>query len=229
MQSLYNDEYFARTDRWSREPKYYEELEVLLDRLSLNTGSLVLDVGCNTGNGMSRIRSHFGCVAIGLDYPEAWMGKCRVPGTVRGDGHALPFPDSTFDAVFLLHVIGHVEAPEIAVAEAHRVLKTGGALALLTPNRRFVRMMRILDHLGIENHIPDPTVLRLYCREELQLLFRESAWQPEQCFTFGKLPPMLQVLRFFGLPLYRFRERIGCVAVKREICPGDSAIQRSAP
>ena len=215
--SLYNDEYFERTDRWSRQPKYYEELEVLLNRLPLNAGSLVLDVGCNTGSGLARVRSRFGCDVVGLDFPEAWMGKCKVSGAVRGDGHVLPFPDSTFDAVFLLHVIGHVEAPHKVVSEAYRVLKTGGALGLLTPNGRFVRMMRILDNLGIEHHAPDPTVLRLYREEDLRLLFHESAWQLEAFFTFGKLPHLLQLVRFFGSPLNRFRERICCVAVKRSV------------
>jgi SAM-dependent methyltransferase len=212
--SLYNDEYFDRTDRWSQRPKYYEELEMLLSHVPLNAASRVLDVGCNTGRGIARIGSRFGCDVVGLDYPEAWMGKCKVPAAVRGDGHVLPFRDSAFDAVFLLHVIGHVESPHKVVSEAYRVLKTGGSLALLTPNGRFVRMMRILDHLGIQHHTPDPTVLRLYRKEDLRFLFHELPWNVEECFTFGKLPHMLQLVQFFGLPLHRFQERICCVARK---------------
>jgi SAM-dependent methyltransferase len=210
--SLYNDEYFDRTDRWSRQPKYYEELETLFNRVRLSAASLVLDVGCNTGSGMARIHSRFGCAVVGLDYPEAWMGRCKVPGTVRGDGQVLPFPDSVFDAVFLLHVIGHVEGPHQVVSEAYRVLKSGGTLAILTPNRRFVRMMRFLDHLGIQQHTPDPTVLRLYCEEDLRLLFRELPWRVDEIFSFGKLPHVLQISRFFGLPLHRYQERLCCVA-----------------
>jgi SAM-dependent methyltransferase len=211
---LYTDEYFARTDRWSRQPKYYEELATLLNRLPLTEGCLVLDIGCNTGRGMEHIRSRFGCDVLGLDYPKAWMGKCKESGAVRGDGHVLPFPDSAFDAVFLLHVIGHVESPAKVLSEAYRVLKTGGRVALLTPNGRFVRTMRILDRLGIQHHTPDPTVLRFYGVEDLRLLFHDLPWQIENFFTFGKLPHVLQLLKVCGLPFHRYQERICCVARK---------------
>jgi SAM-dependent methyltransferase len=212
--SLYTDEYFARTDRWSRQPKYHEELEQLLSRLTLSEACLALDIGCNTGSGMEHIRSRFGCPVIGLDYPTAWMGKCKEPSAVRADGHALPFPDSAFDAVFLIHVIGHVENPAEVISEAYRVLKAGGRLALLTPNGRFVRMMRILDRLRIQHHTPDPTVLRFYGPEDIRLLFRNSPFQIEEFFTLGKLPHVLQLARHFGSPLHRYRERICCVARK---------------
>jgi SAM-dependent methyltransferase len=212
--SLYNDEYFDRTDRWSRQPRYFEELETLLSRLRLNAASVVLDLGCNTGNGLAHVRSRFGCTVLGLDYPKAWMRKCKVSDAVRGDGHALPFPNSAFDAVFLVHVIGHVETPPQVVSEIYRVLKTGGILALLTPNARFVRMMRILDRLGIQHHTPDPTVLRLYCMEDLRLLFRKLPWQIEEFFTFGKLPHALQLAHLFGFSLHRYQERICCLARK---------------
>jgi ubiquinone/menaquinone biosynthesis C-methylase UbiE len=212
--SLYTDEYFARTDRWSRQPKYYEELATLLDRLQLTEANLILDIGCNTGSGMEQIRSRFGCAVIGLDYPKAWMGKCKVSGAVRADGHALPFPDSVFDAVFLIHVIGHVESPDEVISEAYRVLKAGGRLAILTPNERFVRMMRILDRLRIQRHNPDPTVLRFYRPEDLRLVFRNLPWQVEEFFTLGKLPHVLQFAKLFGATLRRYRERICCVARK---------------
>lgn len=49
-----------------------------------------------------------------------------------GDMHALPFNDSSFDQVFLLHALTYSRAPETAVAEAARVLRHGGRLIMAT-------------------------------------------------------------------------------------------------
>lgn len=49
-----------------------------------------------------------------------------------GDMHELRFADASFDAVLLLHVLTYSERPELAIREAARVLRPGGALALVT-------------------------------------------------------------------------------------------------
>jgi len=46
-----------------------------------------------------------------------------------GDADALPFADASFDAVISNFGIHHVEHPERAIAEAHRVLGSGGTFA----------------------------------------------------------------------------------------------------
>jgi ArsR family transcriptional regulator len=52
-----------------------------------------------------------------------------------GDMHSLPFNDTSFDQVFLLHALSYSEAPERALAEAARVLRPGGVLTLATIGR----------------------------------------------------------------------------------------------
>jgi SAM-dependent methyltransferase len=49
------------------------------------------------------------------------------------DGHALPFRDGVFDAVWIQAVLEHVLEPEKVVAEIHRVLKPGGLVYADTP------------------------------------------------------------------------------------------------
>jgi ArsR family transcriptional regulator len=53
--------------------------------------------------------------------------RCEV-----ADVHALPFADAAFDAVLSFHVLVHVAEPARALAEAARVLRPGGTLAVLT-------------------------------------------------------------------------------------------------
>lgn len=49
------------------------------------------------------------------------------------DGHALPFPDETFDSVLIQAVLEHVVEPSRVVAEIYRVLKADGYVYAETP------------------------------------------------------------------------------------------------
>ena len=49
------------------------------------------------------------------------------------DGHSLPFPNGTFDAVISEAVLEHVRAPTQVVAEIYRVLKPGGTICIAVP------------------------------------------------------------------------------------------------
>jgi ubiquinone/menaquinone biosynthesis C-methylase UbiE len=57
--------------------------------------------------------------AAGLDNSE----------TRQGSAELLPFPDGSFDTVFLVAVLGEVPNPPQAMIEAARVLKPGGRLS----------------------------------------------------------------------------------------------------
>lgn len=53
----------------------------------------------------------------------------------RGDMHALPFPPASFDQVLLMNALSYAERPDVALAEAARVLRPGGALAAVALKR----------------------------------------------------------------------------------------------
>jgi SAM-dependent methyltransferase len=88
----------------------------------------VLDVGCGSG----WIRS----VLPAADY----HGIDPMPAEqdylfpfVRGIGDRLPFPDGTFDACCFFSSLDYALSVETTLAEAHRVLKPGGVIAIATP------------------------------------------------------------------------------------------------
>ena len=50
-----------------------------------------------------------------------------------GDAHRLPYSDGSVDAIYCEAVLEHLEQPDVAVAEMHRVLEPGGLVFAATP------------------------------------------------------------------------------------------------
>jgi ubiquinone/menaquinone biosynthesis C-methylase UbiE len=48
----------------------------------------------------------------------------------RGDARELPYADATFDAAYLVAVLGEVPDPDAALRELARILKPGGRLVV---------------------------------------------------------------------------------------------------
>jgi len=98
----------------------------------------VLDVGCGTGV-LTRVLARWPNVAsvVGVDPAPALLGKARaaaadMPNTrfEEGDGRSLAFESAMFDIVTSDSMLSHVPRPEQAIAEAFRVLRAGGCLAV---------------------------------------------------------------------------------------------------
>jgi len=61
---------------------------------------------------------------------------------IIGDIHNLPLKDSSVDAVICISVLEHVEEPQRAVKEMHRVLKPGGYCYIYAPFLFYYHPMR---------------------------------------------------------------------------------------
>ena len=59
----------------------------------------------------------------------AASGLTNIVST-RGDAQRLPYPDHTFDATYLVSVLGEIPDPEAALREIRRVLKPAGRLVI---------------------------------------------------------------------------------------------------
>ena len=113
-------------------------LATYLDGLDLPDRAAVVEIGCGTG-AISRVlaaRPGVGEVT-GVDPSPVFLDRAReLSASVanlsfrQGDGRDLPLPDGSFDLAVLHTVLSHVPGPEVVLAQAFRVLRPGGALAV---------------------------------------------------------------------------------------------------
>jgi SAM-dependent methyltransferase len=129
-------EYAARGDyhrspdpAWDYYPTYLAKLEFVrryLDALAPTTR--VLDAGCGEGVLVDEYTGRLDIAGVDAHYSS--------PHVTSGSVTTLPFADGAFDVVLCLDVLEHLayaDQPR-ALAEIHRVLRSGGELLVSVPN-----------------------------------------------------------------------------------------------
>jgi len=95
----------------------------------------LLDVGCGTGD-LAAVFMRHGWQVSGIEPSEqaakfaAEAGVDAVNGTLAD----APWEDGHFDAIVFNHSLEHIDKPAEALAEAARLLRPGGLLAIAVPN-----------------------------------------------------------------------------------------------
>ena len=102
----------------------------------LQAGARVLELGCGNGKTLSAmIQRGWAVTAIDLspravEMSRAITGRLQSGDTCLADARRLPFAPMTFDAVFAIHILSHLQKNDRTrtAAESERVLKKGGIL-----------------------------------------------------------------------------------------------------
>ena len=102
--------------------------EVLIAETGIGPGTRVLDVGAGSGEFITQLQAT-GAVASGID-PAPGMVRRAGPHVQLGAWEHLDWPDDTFDFVTAVNSLQFAEDTVDALAEARRVLKPGGLLAI---------------------------------------------------------------------------------------------------
>src|SRR5512135_2478802 len=109
----------------TRERVYRERLLRRL-RQHFPAGARVLDAGCGPGDG-AELLAELGCRVVAVDvepHPEDWARRARPDIEFRqGTAESLDFPDASFDAVWVMDALHHMERPDRALDELLRVAK----------------------------------------------------------------------------------------------------------
>ena len=117
---------------WAAELRYAGAR--LVEGAGIGEARTVLDLGAGIGLNLPTIaRAAPDAFVVGADLVETMIGAApREFARVLMDASSLGFADDSFDAVVMAFMLFHVPVPQRALAEAHRVLRGGGRLAVGT-------------------------------------------------------------------------------------------------
>lgn len=154
----------------------------LASAVALDAATPVLDVGCGIGGPARYIARTFGCKVTGVDLSPGFVdaatyltSRCILSDRVSfqvADALHLPFPDASFDAVFLQHVAMNIADRPALYAELRRVLTRGG---------RFITYDLVLRDGGILYPVPwarDASTSFLFTEQDTRTALEQAGFTP---------------------------------------------------
>lgn len=142
---------YDRVARWARLEEVFGRRAVTtgLRLLAVRPGERVLEVGCGGGGALVELARAVGPDGrvVGVDLSPAMIRRSAARLVRAGlrdraelrvaDAVAIPYPDASFDAVFLSFALELFDTPEIplVLAECRRALKPGGRIGVVALSR----------------------------------------------------------------------------------------------
>ena len=142
-------------------------VKALIEVGHIDQNTTLLEVGCGTGNYCLTLNRLTGCAGHGIDPSAAMLDQAKKrqvateesPATIQfqaGQAEQLDFPAGTFDLVYSVDVIHHVQDRARFYQEAWRVLKPGGRLCTVTDSESVIQRRRPLS-----NYFPETVPVEL--------------------------------------------------------------------
>ena len=201
---------------------------LMIDRLirpHLRAESRLLEIGCGAGNLLLQA-TVAGSYPVALDLSmqaltfvrsrlEEAQSVSEAPGgfaCTQAVGESLPFRDNLFDCILLSEVIEHLEAPQISIREAARVLCPGGRLLITTPNyRSFWPVMEwAVDRLNLAPKMAGEQHISRFHPSSLTKILIESGLRMEYAGSIYNLSPFLSLVSPERANRQLQRELSGC-------------------
>jgi len=145
------------------------KLERMAERLNIEPGSTVLDVGSGTGVFIPFLLSRIGSQGrlVALDFAEEMLNRARAKGFngyieyLHADVTSVPLLEEVFDVVVCYSSFPHFQDKPRALAEINRVTKSGGRLLIChTSSRAMINQFhRQIPAVGNDTIPDEPEML----------------------------------------------------------------------
>ena len=167
--------------------------------VTLPKGGRALEIGTGTGALLQRLVHSGFAEVIGIEPSRAAI-VAAAPGVrdlIReGVFVATDFAPASFDLICCFQTLEHVPDPRALVQSCARLLRPGGALALVTHDYK-APLNRLL---GRRSPIIDIEHLQLFCRPSLDRLLRDAELSVQQIGAISNRYPLRYWLRLSPLP-----------------------------
>jgi len=223
-----------RDGRFDRDG-YYAQAEFVGEHLDEAGGSRILEAG--SGNGFNTLflarrhpRRHF----VGIDLTDEHVTAARLAADgmsnltyLRGNYQSMPFSNASFDLAFGVETFCQATDSRLALAEMHRVLRSGGRLLVVDCFRREV-IEALPDDLQLAARLVEKTtavdgfaVVDDWLRLVESLGFRVLEVRDETAFVAHNLERFHRLARgFFDDPLLvdTVRQAVPPLLLQNAIC-----------
>jgi len=199
--------------------RYYADVpmkDALLDeelQRRIDSGVVFLDAGCGAEVELANRYADVARMGVGVEF-DPGVRRTGLAWPVRADLEALPFETASFDIVVSREVCEHLKDPVTVFSELRRVLKEGGAIVFVTPNkydysslvsrlmpfrlkRRFLRTV-----FGKDAYDNFPTFYRMNTRRAIAGVARRTGLRVERIVPIRHYPYYLMFSRtlfFLGI------------------------------
>lgn len=176
------DDYVSLMRQGDRDARHFRRVLRLLER---QAGRRLLDVGCGNGLFMEFARQH-GWQTSGVEVNPKLAERARQLGhTVQTQAvEQLSAEQGPYDAVTLLQVVEHLDAPLTGLRKLHSLMPAGGILLLDTPNAasHLVRLLGPEHH----RHFCGWMHVNIFTPRTLRELARRAGFRPLCTRTYGE-------------------------------------------
>ena len=208
-----------------------QSLEFILPYLSMDMN--VLECGCGPGAvtfEIAKIVTNGKVSGLDIDKNQIESNNLKLRDSAlhnlkfeEGNILHLPYPDDSFDIVYMQALIVHIKSPLDAIKEAHRVLRKNGLIilrepvmdrAVISPEDPLLQESLNLVRKAIESYGGDPSVGR-----KLLPLLREAGFENNQISLSWEQPGSLDQWQvFYDAWAYAFTGRVQDIVIHNGWC-----------